>query len=110
MNYIHGQWGHLFPTSPTRETTCRIVVDAAQETLVAGEICTSFDGSEPATWRPMRANEKADLVDSLKNGNAEMFDNPKDFGLDVSDDAPDWAKLALQPTIKAHQVDGGYAP
>lgn len=58
----------------------------------------------------MRANEKADLLDSLKNGNAEMFDNPKDFGLHVADDAPDWAKLALQPTMKAHAVDGGYAP
>jgi hypothetical protein len=78
--------------------------------LVAGEICTRQEGAQPATWRPMRADEKADLLDSLKHGNEEMFDKPSDFGLDVTDDAPDWAKAALQPTLKDHQVDGGYAP
>lgn len=110
MQYIHGQWAHKFPSSPTRDTTCRILVDADKETLVAGEICTRLEGSEPAGWRPMRASERADLLDSLKHGNEEMFEKPKDFGLDVSDDAPDWAKLAMQPTMKAHEVDGGYAP
>lgn len=110
MQFIHGQWAHKFPSSPTRDTTCRILVDADKETLVAGEICTRLEGSEPAGWRPMRASERADLLDSLKHGNEEMFDNPKNFGLDVSDDAPDWAKLAMQPTMIAHEVGGRYTP
>jgi hypothetical protein len=35
-----------------------------------------------------------DVEDSLLTANFEAFDNPDDFGLDFSDEMPDWARGA----------------
>lgn len=89
-----GQWSHLF--GPGRaETTCRIVVDAANDVLVAA---MEFDGLK---WVPLSRAAHNDLADSLFDAN-DVSAQPENAGLAPVLVAPEWA----QPSPKAAERRG----
>ena len=78
-----GDWSHPFgPTSS--DTDCRIVVDVANNELVAAQ---AKDGLK---WVWLSRDSLADLADSLFNANT-VCEDPEGNGLDPIDVLPDWA-------------------
>ncbi|WP_241019529.1 hypothetical protein [Burkholderia sp. Ac-20345] len=80
---FEGNWNHLF--GPGRaETQCRIVVDVANDKLVAAQ---AFDGLK---WVDLSAAEKAHLAESVLEVN-EVSDDPEVWGLSPIGSLPHWA-------------------
>jgi len=81
-----GNWNHLF--GPGRaETQCRIVVDVANDALVAAQ---AFDGLK---WFDLSSVERADLAESLFEVN-EISNAPANWNLSPIDAFPQWASSA----------------
>jgi hypothetical protein len=79
-------WGHLFQDADgeTRERNCRFVFDVEEETMIHVEVF------QDNAWNTASEDERADVEDSLKNGNPEAIDVPFLLGLRVTNDLPDW--------------------
>ncbi|MGF6603992.1 hypothetical protein P3T23_008747 [Paraburkholderia sp. GAS448] len=78
-----GNWNHLF--GPGRaETECRIVIDVANDKLVAAQ---AFDGLK---WVDLCSAERADLAESLFVAN-EVSKAPEDWSLSPIASFPQWA-------------------
>ncbi|MBB5546550.1 hypothetical protein [Paraburkholderia fungorum] len=84
-----GNWNHLFGPG-TAETRCRIVIDAANETLIAAQ---AFDGLK---WVDLSSAEKADLSESLFEAN-DVCRAPKDWDLSPIESFPRWASPQESP-------------
>lgn len=85
--YIVGTWGHLFDDHKSERNT-RIVIDAHSRKLIYLGIQTNRTIHD--AYREGESNEVSDVEDSLLNANAELFDNPTDFGLELVSELPDW--------------------
>lgn len=85
-SYFSGEWSHIFDGS-RRDTNCRIVIDSDKNELILMTI------AKGAGFRLPSKLEFADLADSLKNANAEVFDSPEDYGLTRTKKLPDWAQI-----------------
>lgn len=82
-----GGWSHLF--GPGRaETHCRVVVDVANDKLVAAQ---AFDGLK---WIALSAAERDDLADSLFDANA-VNEDPIGSGLSAIAALPEWASSSV---------------
>ncbi|WP_425952943.1 hypothetical protein [Ralstonia pseudosolanacearum] len=78
-----GNWSHTF--GPGRaETQCRIVVDVANDKLIAAQ---AFDGLK---WVDLSKAEQDDLADSLFDAN-DVSDAPDDWELTLIESPPQWA-------------------
>jgi hypothetical protein len=82
--YITGEWSHILREGEG-DTICRILLDPDEVTLLRMQIMTS-DG-----WQSASSFEYQDLEDSLKNANAEVFDDPVGCGLSYIEGLPSWA-------------------
>jgi len=95
-----GNWSHLF--GPGRaETSCRVVIDAANVELVAAQ---ALDGLK---WVDLSAPERADLADSLFDANT-VSEAPEEFNLVAIDVLPDWA-ASTEPGMAVGALDNEYA-
>lgn len=84
--FVHGNWGHIFfPGGP--ETMTRIVFDREDNAVVAMEVMTSGTGK----WAEATQEMREDVTDSIINANPEALDEPSEFGLEGSDEPPQWA-------------------
>ncbi|MBP0633175.1 MULTISPECIES: hypothetical protein [unclassified Cupriavidus] len=78
-----GTWSHLF--GPGRaETQCRIVVDVANDKLVAAQ------ASDGPKWVDLSAADMSDLAASLFDAN-DVSDDPKEWDLAPIAELPEWA-------------------
>ncbi|KWN05894.1 hypothetical protein WT83_27820 [Burkholderia territorii] len=92
-----GNWNHLF--GPGRaETQCRIVVDVANETLLAAQ---ALCGQQ---WVDLSAAERTDLSESLFDAN-DVCKAPEGWGLAHVESLPVWAPVQNLPT---HAGEGPY--
>lgn len=88
---FEGKWSHLF--GPGRaETQCRVVVDVANDNLVAAE---AFDGQK---WVDLSSAERSDLAESLFSGN-DVSAGPEDWNLSAIESLPQWAASRGAPDI-----------
>lgn len=85
--YITGEWEHVFEGQKTA-TTCRILIDGDKDRIVAMDI----KDDDNDAWRVASRDEIADVEDSLRHGNEEVFSSPEDFDLLIRDGAPAWAR------------------
>lgn len=76
-------WGHCFVGS--HNTDVNFVYDYQLGRVTHMTLSRAL-GDEPA-----HRDEMADVTDSLKNANEDALDNPEDWGLEVSNELPDWA-------------------
>lgn len=86
--YICGEWSHIFGGGQG-ETGTRILLEADTQKLIRLDVQASraiYD-----SYRAGSDDELADVQDTLVNANAELFDNPADFGLTLTDTLPAWA-------------------
>lgn len=83
-----GEWMHLFGVGST-ETRCRIVIDLAQPKLIAAQEWTGLK------FEHIRSARLEDLADSVLNANEAQTD-PTEWGLDLTDEVPEWASLKNQ--------------
>ncbi|WP_321820889.1 MULTISPECIES: hypothetical protein [unclassified Burkholderia] len=98
-----GTWSHLFGVG-RMETDCRIVVDVANDKLVAAR---AFDGLK---WIKLSSAEQADLAESLFDAN-DVSADPDAFGLAAIDSLPDWVALDEAPrSITKDFVEWGGSP
>lgn len=90
-----GNWNHLFGPGRT-ETQCRIVVDVANDTLVAAQ---AFDGLK---WFDLSSPERVDLAESLFEVN-EVSKCPGAWKLSPIREFPHWASACEVP--EQHQAE-----
>lgn len=80
---FEGNWNHLF--GPGRaETQCRIVVDVANDKLVAAQ---AHDGLK---WIALSQAEKDDVSESLFGAN-DVSEDPEEWDLSPIESLPQWA-------------------
>ncbi|MGU4702483.1 hypothetical protein K6L09_38120 [Burkholderia cepacia] len=80
---FEGNWNHLF--GPGRaETQCRIVVDVANDQLVAAQ---AYDGLK---WIALSQAEKDDVSESLFGAN-DVSEDPEEWDLSPIESLPQWA-------------------
>jgi hypothetical protein len=106
--YVHRGWSHIFSNSNT-DQDLRLVFDRATDRIVAMELIKSR-GTETAGSMAI-----ADVQDSLLNANAEALDHPEDWGLEESDQLPDWATPAVASYLSqanglAAKPPGSFSP
>lgn len=95
-----GNWSHLF--GPGRaETSCRVVIDAANVELVAAQ---ALDGLK---WIDLSAPERADLADSMFDANS-VTEAPEEFNLVAIDLLPEWA-ASTEPVMAVGAPENEYA-
>ncbi len=87
--YVFGAWSHIFGVGKANERICRFVYDWLTERVIHLDIESGIRG-----WVPASEAERADVEDSLKNANDAALSSPEDYGLEASDELPDWAKQA----------------
>lgn len=92
--YISGEWSHIFGNGQG-ETGTRILLDADTQKLIRLDVQASRAIHD--SYRAGSDDELADVQDSLVNANAELFDNPADFGLDLTYALPAWATGGFLP-------------
>ncbi|WP_455233583.1 hypothetical protein [Geopseudomonas aromaticivorans] len=99
--YIAGDWGHLFPEDNSERGT-RIVIDIESRKVLAVMVQRnrSLEDDYTQAW----PEEFASVEDSLLNANAEVFDDPEDFGLEVVDELPEWVAVMPAPEDAARFV------
>ena len=84
QKFASGDWGHLFGPG-LKETRCRIVIDLEKSELIAAQEWTGLK------FEDVRGNRLEGLADSVLGVN-EAHENPADWGLDVSDEMPEWVE------------------
>ncbi|MCE6958267.1 hypothetical protein LAZ40_04255 [Cereibacter sphaeroides] len=90
-------WEHMFleendegrMREVTRET--RFVYDLEAKDIV------HFDVQRGWGWQAASPDETAELKNSLEVANDDALVDPEEWGLDVSDELPEWAKPAAAP-------------
>jgi hypothetical protein len=82
---ISAGWTHIFSEGVREiERETRWVYDRETQKLVALDIKRSHK------WREATAEERADVLDSLQNGNPGCLDNPADWDFIESSSIPAW--------------------
>lgn len=84
MRYVHGSWEHYFTDG---RRLVRFAYDTEEERVVAAQV------SARERWREASQREIVDIEDSLKRGNEEAIESPKDYGLKRSASLPAWAHV-----------------
>jgi len=82
--FVHGEWEHIFEGSRSPDLV-RVAFDREHNRICRCELDTR------SGWQLASQSEAADVEDSWKNGNPELLDDPVGYGLNESDDLPDWA-------------------
>lgn len=91
-------WGHIFEdvriggSVQSRERMLRFVFDLEENRIEHLEVQWGNQWIEGSRY------DLADVEDSLKNANPGALEDPVYWGLLVSDDLPDWAKMQEMPT------------
>lgn len=99
--FFAGRWTHLFGIG-RRETACQIVVDVANDVLVAAQV---WDGLK---WVNLSAVEKKDLAESVLEANA-VSDAPEDHSLVAIGSLPQWALPAVvEPKVTSRELVDRY--
>ncbi len=86
--YLSGHWNHMFK-GEEHERMTRVVIDVEAKKLVFAQVqrIRSITSSYSEALQP----EMLDLADSIENANSDLFDDPSDFGLVVTEGIPEWA-------------------
>ena len=90
QKYAFGTWMHLFGPG-SRETQCRILIDLELSKLIAAQEWTGLK------YEDVQSERLADLADSVIGAN-DAHDTPEDWGLELSNELPHWAKHVISPS------------
>ena len=82
MKYIYGSWGHIFHENGP-ETMVRFCFDTEQSRLI------HLDILRQSVWKHASRQEVSDVEKSIHD-NSDALDNPDDYGLEQSNQPPDW--------------------
>lgn len=88
--YITGNWTHIFEGEKA-ERPVRIVIDASAQTLLKMEVAANRSMYD--SYRLPTRIEFDDVEDSIVNANADVFNDPAEYGLELTDDLPAWAAI-----------------
>ena len=84
QKFASGTWMHLFGPG-ARETQCRVVIELELSKIIAAQEWTGLK------YEDVQAERLTDLADSVIGAN-DAHDTPEDWGLELSNELPDWAK------------------
>lgn len=87
-------WGHIFGAGMP-DSTVRFVFDMVENKIIFMDIM-SWKG-----WVACGPDQMADVEDSLKNANEEVFTDPDEFNCTLEDTLPEWAQPEPVPTSPA---------
>lgn len=103
--YLSGGWEHIFREDqflPGARASClRFVFDRQENAIVAMQIQSRGE------WVDAKAAAIADVQDSLLTANAEALEDPSKWGLESSNELPDWAVASMADAEPSAQRDRG---
>lgn len=91
--YIVGHWGHLFESDKDERMT-RFVIDAQSHKVLRADIQASRAIGD--SYREAELAELESLQQSLTSANPEVFATPEDFGLEWTEDLPNWVTCGFR--------------
>ena len=107
--YITGNWSHIFEGERSERMT-RVVLDAATQKVLVLQVQRNRAVTD--SYGHSTRTELLDVEDSMVNANAELFDDPGAFDLEVTDSMPDWATSQIEESalrIKLAELQGEFA-
>ena len=84
-------WGHIFGAGMP-DSTVRFVFDMVENKIIFMDIM-SWKG-----WVACGPDQMADVEDSLKTANEEVFTDPDDWGCTMEEELPEWARPGPVPS------------
>lgn len=86
--FITGRWAHIFD-GESHDRNTLILLDTQTQKLIEAKVQRNMAVND--SYTQATPDEIADIEDSLVNANGELFENPKDYGLEHTDNLPIWA-------------------